>query len=88
MSKKEVLEVVVHYGSHNQILKMTSVHMTPQDASELARTVEILVLGYPEARTFEQPENEVKPHVHHYTTAGDSSDATCDICGHLPEEEL
>lgn len=57
---KEKISISVYYGPANRILMLDSVNLTPEDASELVKTIEVLVLGYPALHEFEVPENEVK----------------------------
>lgn len=58
---KEKITIAVYYGPARKILSMESLNLMPQDASELIRTIEVLVLGYPEAHKLEQPENVINP---------------------------
>lgn len=38
---------------------MKTINLTPEQASELVKTIAVLVCGYPELDKLEQPENEV-----------------------------
>lgn len=61
MSRKELLVININYGRDNQILNMKSVNLTPGMASELVKTISVLVCGYPELDSLEQPENIKSP---------------------------
>lgn len=53
-----LLTIKINYGRDNQILDMRSVNLTPQQASDLAKTVAVLICGYPALDELEKPENE------------------------------
>lgn len=52
----ELLTIKINYG-RDQILNMKSINLTPQMASELVKTISVLVVGYPALDELEQPEN-------------------------------
>lgn len=59
-NEKEKIVITVYYGPARKIFDMESIHLFPQDASDLVKTIEVLVLGYPALHKFEVPENEVE----------------------------
>lgn len=56
---KDKLLITVWYGTANKILDMQSLNLTPDQASELVKTISVLVCGYPELDKLEKPENEI-----------------------------
>jgi hypothetical protein len=59
-NKHELLVVKVKYGRDNVILNLKSINLTPQDASEFVKAVEVLALGYPQLHKLAQRENVVQ----------------------------